>query len=167
MKPTPIFVLMLLLAGCATDITHDNRYDTDYVVGGMYRVQHELLLLDLNGLAIAVPRTEGELGMDVADARKSIQDFVNYVPAGTLIRFERLIREHNVEMGDLVWAKGRFVDGPYAGKVVELYFASKTERTSYPHIPQVDSNALQRIDPTESPIGSPCLTAQPARNHTP
>jgi hypothetical protein len=138
-----IVITVLLLAGCVHDISYDKRFQTDYVVGGTYRVLQKLAVRDLDMLALSVPR--GEPPSSLGEARKQIQFFVGYVPVGTLIRLEKLELESHFEMGKLVWAKGRFIDGPFAGKKVELGFASEKSKT-YPSVPQVNTNVLQLVE---------------------
>ena len=139
-------ISLLLLAGCSRDISHDSRYKTDYVIGATYRVLRPLVVKEVEHDAVMVEvASEWELGLIAKTGRGQTQNTVGSVPPSTLIRLETLVYETNLEAGNTIWVKGRFLNGRFAKKEVELLLVSKREGPTHLGVPQVDTNVLQKV----------------------
>ena len=136
-----IVCFLFLLTGCVfhpvshQNVSNNNKYPSDYIVDETYRAQPTL----------AVVKMDDDLTLCPQDDYPK-KDFVGYIPSGTLLVFSKLELEKDMRMNeDVVWAWGRFSDGPFAGKRVQLYFISRD--IYYPsvnaRIPFVDTNLLK------------------------
>ena|SRR5437899_8624572 len=160
-----IFIVLALcgtcLLGCVTDISHDTRYRTDYVVDGIYRVKKALFLdrgqrsifgsWDYRILQLPTSRIAGIPGSVAQYERERAHDWRNVagvVAVGTRIRVTKIKLERNPEVGRLIWVEVVILDGELAGmKEVELSFISRKSRDKerLVDVPMVDEEILEKV----------------------
>jgi len=153
MKPSIISsLLLLLLTGCVThrDVSHNSRFATDYVVGATYRVQRTLVVRNhSNGYDLVLWPPDDGLPLQEVIKRNQTpgSDFVDFLPAGTLLVVSKLDLYNSLE-SRIVWVWGRCVDGPFKDKRVLLSFVSKNAVSTnvMASVSYVDTNMLQIVN---------------------
>ncbi len=151
--------LSACLLGCVTDISHDSRYRTDYVVDGIYRVKKSLFvdrgersmfgtwdcrIFTLPGSRFA--RIPDDVAQYERERGQRWRNIAGVVAAGTRIRVTKIKLERNPEMGKAIWIEGVILDGDLAGmKGVELSFISPKRRDQQTLVPMVNDEILERV----------------------
>ena len=139
-------VLASLVAGCVLprNISNDPGYPTDYVAGATYRTLRPMVAwasrtpieewLNLSGSLQLVDPVPSQASLYVGTP----------VPTGTLVRLEKLQRTSCEGWATCIWVVGRFIDGPLAGKDIDLTSVSNIDYEKF-EAPQVDPKRLELV----------------------
>lgn len=124
-------ILLPVLTGCllhTRNVSSSKRYPTDYKVGRIYTLQRDAILYEtpreswFREATLDLPRYG--LERNVGYVYKSEGDkVVATLPAGTELRFERLVYYYYFESSDLI-PIAQITSGPHAGKEVDLHEVS-------------------------------------------
>jgi hypothetical protein len=157
-----VFVAFLstCLTGCVSSISHDTRYPTDYVVGGIYKLKRPVfaekdwwtvfgyrgvILHDPNSQAAGMPQSVE----DYERAKDQWKNIAAVLQSGTRIEVLKVQLDNNPENGKMVWVRGRLLDTDIGHGTAQLTFISR--RISPPYgsllggLPMVDTNILELV----------------------
>jgi hypothetical protein len=149
--------------GCVSDISHNLRYPTDYVVGGIYRLKQPVFaekayskFLGTYGPYISLTLSKtfgyhyGMVPLSVADYERSPGKWpriVGVAKPGTLIEITKIELENHLENGPMIWVRGRLLNLDWAKKTADLKFISKHVfcRGLFNHLPVVNTDILELV----------------------
>jgi hypothetical protein len=155
-----LVAVALAMTGCVSNISHDSRYGTDYVVGDVYRVREPLfadigagtIFGNFNDPTLTVAGTRrGDLPSSTQEYEQDPHRWRNIagvIVPGTKLRIEKIELERNPENGRTIWVKAQILDGALAGKKhAELHFISLERRNEklVVDVPMVDTSILERV----------------------
>jgi hypothetical protein len=155
-----VVFLSTCLTGCVSNISHDARYPTDYVVGGIYRLKRPVFAekdgwtaFGYRGVILHDPKSQAaRMPPSVADYEKAKgewQEIAAVVPAGTRIEVLKVQLENHPENGKMVWIRGRLLEADIGHGTAELAFISRRTRPPYGSLlgglPMVDPNLLELV----------------------
>lgn len=124
--------LAVFITGCAlqTDVSLNPKYQHGWVPGREYELRRPMALIHDTGLDVVYfepDKVDVPLGSVVGSDNNHDEVLVEYAPAGTRFRVEKLIRDANPIM-TVTTAQGRILSGPHKGSIVALYTVSGQDR---------------------------------------
>ena len=129
-------ILLFCLVSCTAfgscgrkDVSSDPKYWGGYVPGATYRLQADAQYF------------EDHDGSGVTRVGVAHGSHVTLIPKGVRVQLDRIERKEHIEAGELVYFMGHFVDGPFAGRKIDLGGISLTTENG----PQRDPKMLEIV----------------------
>jgi hypothetical protein len=138
-------------AGCAST-SGEQAFETDYVVGAIYLTRQDCLIERSGTLSDHLLLRPLQPPLSAADYERDPSRWPSargVLLAGTRLRIARLARREWPGLETVGEVYADIIDGPHAGRTVELSFISRNVQLSAPPIRAqwVDPGELQRVDP--------------------
>lgn len=153
------FWLILFVTGCAPiyrDVSNNPPYPTDYVAGAVYSLKHDRFVERPAGALSFAPLivTAVSNAYIYPDAPRSAAEYqrdpgrwskiVGVMPSGTRLRVTQVRKESFLFLDTVFSVFAEVLDGPFAGKTVEISWISKGNTEN--RMLTVDPNELERIE---------------------
>ena len=155
---TPLILFCIFLSGCVSDISHNARYPTDYIVGATYQIKKPLFvekntetIFGYYGVTLWEP-SERSSWLPPSLSEYSAQkerwpSVLGIADQKTYLKISKIKLERNPEIGNTIWVYGNLIGTPWDKERAQLRFISQEQRDEQRlvNIPMVNRAILELI----------------------